>query len=267
MQRMPPPGVLHGAPPGHPTIPIQGQGYPEFRPPMGAPPFGIPPGGPMGAPPLPQQAPVAPPTTQLLAPPSAANLPNCATVAGLPWFFTEEQARVALSVYGQPKLLRVYEDPLNGRSRGIFLVGFADHGAALSQLRKDLTHFGPYPVTVSMWCLSSRWNPVTPPPPIPGDVFPSTLMPRAGNAQYAPGQSRGDGGNCGVRGVVLGEANTATPEGFLEMERARKKHRAELGMQDVDEEEAFADEDGAPSPGKPGGGMAPPDARAAAAPA
>ena len=178
-----------------------------------------------GAAPLAAAPPAGP--TPLLQAPSTQTLPNCATVAGLPWFFKEEDAMRHFSAFGDVKLLRCYEDPLNGRSRGIFLVGFGTP-AALSRLRSECTQVGPYQVTVSMWCLSQRWHPATPPPPIPGDTFNQSLIPRSLNPQFPPGAASAE--NTGVRGVILGEANTATIEGFQELERARKKHRAELGI-------------------------------------
>ena len=161
---------------------------------------------------------------------------NCATISGLPWFLTELELKNFLSThFAAPIVLRLYEDPLNGRSRGICLVLFdeatsdQDHDI-LSRFQTSLEMVGPYPVTVSLWHISTRWNPLAPLPPIPGDPFRSLLQPARVSANRGFGPS-----GIAVRGISLGEANTASAEGMMALTQAKKRYRTAIGAEHTPE--------------------------------
>lgn len=142
--------------------------------------------------------------------------PNVAIVSGYHWHFSEKDAFQAFSKFGVPKTVRVYEDPINGSSRGIFFVEF-EKPFQLPVLAEGLTRqegidVKLYFLTHQVWDRSGRL------PDLPGDFdfFGSRVVEGYGNQGYR------------VRGCCLGLANTVTPEGAEEVERIRKRLRDDI---------------------------------------
>jgi hypothetical protein len=146
--------------------------------------------------------------------------PNACCIVGFPWYFGETDARNELARFGVPTLVRLYEDPINGCSRGIVLAQFGNP-LALTAVAKELVDAGPaHPLTVLPFHLSPQWDPLTAPPPIPHDVFGRSIA--RGKEPFGYGPSM-----LAVRGVALGLPNTVSAEGHEELLAIRKRHRVE----------------------------------------
>lgn len=165
----------------------------------------------------------APTKPSLLREPGPGVAANAAVVSGLPWFYTEGDAAAHFARHGSVRFARLYEDVLNGKSRGIVLVQF--HALeSLTQLQQAPGAIGPYPVSVLLVNVSPQWDPLTAPPPFPRDPALGSIARRA---PFGYGPQLMD-----VRGVATGEANTANRAGFAELELARKRWRTEREQRD-----------------------------------
>lgn len=151
-----------------------------------------------------------------LVPTGPQKAANVAVVRGLPWYYSESDAGQDLGVFGMPKTVRLYEDPLNGSSRGIVYVEY-ESAQALIDLKATLKTVGPYPVTAELYHLTSqRWDRTGRLPRLPGDEEMSGRIAEG----YGPQ-------GFAVRGVGVSLPNTVTPEGIEQLERCRKRLRAE----------------------------------------
>ena len=141
---------------------------------------------------------------------------NVAVVFGLPWFYTEADARRDFSEYGMPKTIRFYEEPTNGVSRGIALVEY-DNPYTLTQMQQKLTDVGPYPVKVVLYHMSMAhaWNRTGRLPDLPSDALPF----------YGRGASGFGPQGFDVRGVEVAVPNTLTEEGRMRLAQLRKRAR------------------------------------------
>jgi hypothetical protein len=152
--------------------------------------------------------------------PSNMHRPNCLVASGLPWYVTELDCRHALARMGNMRYARLYEDALNGASRGMVLVQFSRpeaHHRALT----ELTSIGAHPVTVKEYHVSDRWDPTTAPPPLPLDPARDTIS--------RGGKPFGFGPRClPMRAVSLGDANTVSTDGAEQLVAARKRWRVEF---------------------------------------
>ena len=156
-------------------------------------------------------------THTLMSFPSAASPANCVVLGGLPWQVSEVECRQALLKFGYLRFARLYEDPINGSSRGMVLVQFSKPEGHENAVR-NLKAVGPYPVTLTEYVVHSLWDSTTAPPPIPNDSLKGTV---------SRGKPFGFGPKCLMRAVGFGDANTISVEGTISLETARKKWRSE----------------------------------------
>jgi RNA recognition motif-containing protein len=165
-----------------------------------------------------------PPGQALILLPGPGADPNCLVASGLPWYVTERQCREDLARLGKVRYVRLYEDPLNGSSRGMALVRF-DQPDAHRRALGELSAIGPNPVSLSEFHIHDLWNPLTAPPQLPPSHDPS-------RGNIAKNKVFGYGPKCLPRAVGHGDANTTTPDGMSQLAAARKKFRAEFDEMD-----------------------------------
>ena len=145
--------------------------------------------------------------------------PNVAVVSGFPWFFSEADATREFSRFGVPKVVRLYENPINGSSRGIVYVEFDDSNAVM-ELHDRVDAVGPYPVTVRVYHLShTNWNRSGKLPDLPEDELSSAALKKMVEGFGPEGYA--------VRGVSLGLPNTVLDEDVAQIETIRKRLRTE----------------------------------------
>jgi hypothetical protein len=162
--------------------------------------------------------------------PNPPRLPaTVAIVSGLPWFFTENDAKHHLSQFGILRVVRFYEDPMNGTSRGILLVQYEEQGS-VAELARLLQEVGPYPVKVDLYHfhLADLWDKQGRLPDLPGDSAAGGIV-----AALRPKQGFGGQGYT-IRGVRLGLPNTVSADGVQRLERIRKRLREAAGEEEAD---------------------------------
>lgn len=167
---------------------------------------------------------------------------NVLVVRGLPWYASEAQvAKHLCQAYPQaePVTTRLYEDPVNGVSRGLCFVEYPAAASASTSVNgaeaavdleavKAALENAPWerqlPLTASLYFLtttSTRWDRAGRLPELPGDPPPVRRGEQIGF---------GSGGFRVRCGPALGLPNTVTPNGASKLRALRKRLRAKVAQ-------------------------------------
>lgn len=168
---------------------------------------------------------------RLVEPEAPDRRENVLIVHGYPWHASEDAVlRHLARLYptAAPTSVRLYDNPVNGASRGIGFVEYAepaggDAAALATQLAQvqqkveGATYEGAELRAVLYHLTATKWDRGGRLPDLPGDPPP---LPRGGLSGY------GERGYLVRGGPALGLPNTLTEEGIAKMRSLRKRLRA-----------------------------------------